>query len=108
MSNENVNTSISEKIYAFLLLAVPLVLILLISRYNFLFFHSLAEIFSIVIAGNIFIIAWNSRRYFNEGYLLLVGSGFIFIGIIDMLTCCHTGAWVCFRETMPTLRHSSG
>ncbi len=33
----------------------------LTSLYNYLLFHSLAEIFSIVIAFSIFILAWNCR-----------------------------------------------
>ncbi|MBW2324262.1 MAG: hypothetical protein JRF41_12240 [Deltaproteobacteria bacterium] len=34
-----------------------------VSRANYLLFHSLAEIFSIVIAFSIFIIIWNARRF---------------------------------------------
>ena len=42
--------------------AVMLVFLYIISRHNYLLFHSLAEAFSIVIAFCIFILAWNSRR----------------------------------------------
>ncbi len=45
---------------AFILLV--LVVLFFTSRYNYLLFHSLAEIFSILIAFGIFVIAWNCRR----------------------------------------------
>jgi hypothetical protein len=32
------------------------------SRDNFLLFHSLAELFSIVVGTGIFLLAWNSRN----------------------------------------------
>ena len=43
----------------------------LTSRYSYLFFHSLAEIFSIVIACGIFMVAWNSRRFIDNTDLQL-------------------------------------
>jgi PAS domain S-box-containing protein len=55
------------------------------SRYNYLLFHSLAELFSIVIAGGIFMTAWNARRYLTNGYLLFIGIAYLFIGGLDLL-----------------------
>ena len=43
------------------------------SRINYLLFHSLAEIFSIVVACSLFMIAWNSRQYIKNPYLLFIG-----------------------------------
>ena len=62
----------------------------LTSLHNYLLFHSLAEIFSIVIACGIFIVAWNSRRFIDNNYLLFLGIAYLFIGGIDML---HTLAY---------------
>jgi hypothetical protein len=45
-----------------LFLIILLVVLYFSSRYNYLLFHSLAEIFSILIAFGIFVIAWNCRR----------------------------------------------
>jgi len=45
----------------------------LTSLYSYLLFHSLAEIFSIVIACGIFMIVWNSRRFLDNNYLLFIG-----------------------------------
>jgi PAS domain S-box-containing protein len=60
------------------------------SRYNFLLFHSLAEIFSIVIAYGIFMVAWNSRRHIENQYLLFIGIAYLFIGTLDLV---HTFAY---------------
>jgi hypothetical protein len=60
------------------------------SIYNYLLFHSLAEIFSIVIACGIFITAWNSRRFLNNDYLLFIGISYLFIASLDLI---HTFAY---------------
>jgi PAS domain S-box-containing protein len=60
------------------------------SLYSYLLFHSLAEIFSIVIATGVFAIAWNSRRFLENNYLLFVGIAYLFVGLIDLL---HTQAY---------------
>src|SRR4030042_2289566 len=57
----------------------------LTSLYNYLLFHSLAEIFSVVIACGIFIIAWNSRRFLDNHYLLFIGIAYLFIGSVDLV-----------------------
>ncbi len=38
----------------------------LTSLYNYLLFHSLVEMFGIVIACGIFMVAWNSRRFLDN------------------------------------------
>lgn len=57
----------------------------LTSLYSYLLFHSLAEIFSIIIAFSIFVIAWNSRRFIESGYLFLIAVSFLFVGVIDLV-----------------------
>ena len=59
--------------------------LLLIERRNYLLFHSLAESFSIVIAGGIFMVAWNTRRFHTNGYLLFIGMAYLFVGLVDLL-----------------------
>ncbi|MGZ3525193.1 MAG: MASE3 domain-containing protein, partial [Thermodesulfobacteriota bacterium] len=55
------------------------------SLYNYLLFHNLAEIFSIVIAFGIFAIAWNSRLFLDNNYLLFIGIAYLFVGGLDLL-----------------------
>ena len=52
---------------------------------NYLLFHSLAEIFSIVVAFTIFVIAWNSKKYIRNPYLLFIGIAYLFIAFLDLL-----------------------
>ncbi len=60
------------------------------SQHSFLLFHSLAELFSIVVAFGIFALAWNSRRYIDNDYLIVIGIAYLFVGIIDLV---HTLAY---------------
>ncbi len=62
----------------------------LASLYNYLLFHSIGEIFSIVVAFSIFIIAWNSRRFLENSYFIFIGIAFLFIGAVDF---AHTLAY---------------
>lgn len=64
--------------------------LLLASRINFLLFHTLAEIFSVLVSGGIFVIAWNARRFPTSPYLLVIGIAHLCVGGIDLL---HTLAY---------------
>ena len=55
------------------------------SLYNYLLFHSIAEVFSVVIAGAIFVIAWNTRQFLANNYLLFLGIAYLFVGGLDLL-----------------------
>jgi signal transduction histidine kinase len=85
-------SAVSTKYLIFFILRAALVFsaLIVISRFNYLLFHSLAELFSVVVAFSIYILAWNSRRYMNNGYFLLLGVAFLFIGLLDVL---HTLAY---------------
>ena len=67
----------------------------LTSLYSYLLFHSLAEVFSIVVACGIFLVAWNSRRFLENNYLLFAGIAFLFVAGIDFLhTLSYAGMGV--------------
>jgi signal transduction histidine kinase len=61
-----------------------------LSQENYLLFHGIAEGFSIVIAFAIFAVAWNSRRFMDNNYLLFIGIAYLFVGGLDFL---HTLAY---------------
>jgi len=52
---------------------------------NYLLFHTLAEIFSIIVAGSFFMITWNSKDYIKNPYLLFIGIAYLFIAFLDLL-----------------------
>ena len=57
----------------------------LTTKVNYLLFHALAEVFSIVVAFSVFVITWNSRKYFRNNALLIIGTAYLFIGFIDLM-----------------------
>jgi hypothetical protein len=67
------------------LLVVALIALQYTTRISYLLFHSLAEIFSIVIAFSLFLIVWNSREIIRNQYLLFIGIAYLFIGFLDLL-----------------------
>ncbi len=61
-----------------------------LSRFNYLLFHGIAELFSVVIACTIFIFFWNTREYHDTDMLALLGIPYLFVSLIDMF---HTLAY---------------
>jgi PAS domain S-box-containing protein len=87
MKNESV---IPSKYLIALAWALALFGLYLTSLHSYLLFHSLAEIFSIVVACAIFMVAWNSRQFLDNNYLLFIGIAYLFVGGFDLL---HTLAY---------------
>ncbi|MFW9937693.1 MAG: MASE3 domain-containing protein, partial [Candidatus Thorarchaeota archaeon] len=71
-------------------LGLGLFLVYIARIYSFLLFHTIAELMSIIIMGGIFIVGWNSRKYMNSSFFLVIGISFLYIAIIDLL---HTLAY---------------
>ncbi|GEM_PF-4766320 len=65
--------------------AVILSAIYFISLKNYLLFHILAELFSIIIAYTLFTIAWNSRKITTNNFLLIIGISSLFAASIDFV-----------------------
>jgi len=70
-----------------------------VSLFSYALFHSMAEIFSVVVAYGIFMVTWNARRIIDNNYLLFLGIAYLFIGTIDLV---HTLA----HPSMDVIRHS--
>ena len=71
----------SAAIFSALLLAGLYV----VSYYNYLLFHSLAETFSIVIGFALFVVAWNTRRVLDNRYFLFLGIGYLYVAFLDLI-----------------------
>jgi signal transduction histidine kinase len=61
-----------------------------LSRTSYLAMHTLVEMFSVVVACSIFMIAWNTRRFITNGFFLFLGISLLFVGILDLV---HTLAY---------------
>jgi hypothetical protein len=100
MQNSSIRT---KNILAVLLGILLLAGLYLTSLYNYLLFHSLVELFTIVVAAGIFMIAWNARAYLNNNYLLFLGSAAEFIAFLDVFhTLAYQGMGVLTDHTANT------
>jgi signal transduction histidine kinase len=73
--------------------------------YNYLIFHSFAEIFSVVIMGGIFIIGWNTREYSDSSFFLIIGISSAYIGFFDLIhTLAYKGMnlFIGYDSNLPT------
>ena len=60
------------------------------SLYSYLLFHSLVELCRVVVLFGIFVLAWNSRRWSTNNFVLVAGVAFVFVGFLELL---HTLAY---------------
>jgi len=75
----------SSRLFYRSIIVFTLVGLYLTIHVNYLLFHSIAEMVSIVVAAAVFIVTWSSIRYIQNPYLITVGISYLFIGIIDLL-----------------------
>lgn len=90
-----------------ILLTIPLTIILYqLSLMDYLLFHSLIEIFTIVIGWTIFIIMWNTRKHTQPPpFLMFFGISIAYISFIDLLhTLAYsgTGIFPAYTANLPT------
>jgi signal transduction histidine kinase/DNA-binding response OmpR family regulator len=52
--------------------------------YSYLLFHTLAEIFSIIVACMVFAVFWNARRFLDNACYLFIGIAYLFVAAIDL------------------------
>lgn len=86
-------------------IATLLVGLYLLSRSNYLLFHALVELFAVAIAGGTFMVAWNSRRFLENGFFVVVGCaslGVAFIGVIHTLAYKNMGVFPAADANLPT------
>ena len=90
MINTAEYTNNHNKIIYSLFIITMVIGLYLTTLVNYLLFHSIVELFSIIVAFSVFTITWNSVRYINSPYLLIVGISYLFVGVLDLL---HTLAY---------------
>ena len=56
-----------------------------ISLYNYVLFHSLIEVFTVVVVASIFVLIWNARYFLDDHYFLFLAIASLFIGVIDLI-----------------------
>jgi len=76
-----------------------------LSRFNYLLFHSIIELSSIIIGVSIFIIVVNTLYLTRDGFLLFLGSAFLVSSLLDILhTLAYKGmnVFTGFDSNLPT------
>lgn len=59
--------------------------LIILSAINFLSFHTIAELFSIIVAVAMFFIAWNTFAFSRDHFLMFLASGYFWIAAIDLV-----------------------
>ncbi|MBY8990762.1 MAG: PAS domain S-box protein [Candidatus Lokiarchaeota archaeon] len=106
MLNENNQTTsrkVNPEYFEILVFSVALLFTIISRIYSYLLFHSIAEVFSIVIAGGVFFVGWNSRRYMENSFFLVLGVSSLFIGIIDLIHTLSYSGMAIFTGFSPNL-----
>jgi diguanylate cyclase (GGDEF)-like protein/PAS domain S-box-containing protein len=80
---KNINDNIINR--SNLIFAVMIIILISLSFNYFLFFHSLVELFSVITAGIIFVIAFYSHSKIKNHFLIILGIAYGFIGGFDLL-----------------------
>ena len=77
----------------------------LVSLNNYLLFHGLAEMFSIIVACGIFMIGGNARPFLESSYFPSLGIAYLFVGGIDfihVLAYSGMGVFPAYGTNLPT------
>lgn len=65
----------------------PIFLVLCLSvirwQYGVLLFHTIAELFSVIVGVLMLVIAWNTRRFTHNDFLVYLGIGYFWIALLD-------------------------
>lgn len=71
-------------VFSLLFILVFCILLYLLSQIHYLLFHTAVELFSIIIAGGLVMISWNSRKYTEGIFLQAIGIAYFFIAALDL------------------------
>lgn len=88
------NQQIVSQANKVILILVAAIGLYLVSLANYLLFHSLAELFSVMIGTTTFVITWNAREYTKDqfDFLAFISVAYLFVALLDVLhTLSYTG-----------------
>jgi signal transduction histidine kinase len=77
--------SLGKKLILLPVAALLCTILYLTSLYSYVLFHSVVEIFSIVIACGVFMLSWNARVRNGGDPLTFLGIAYLFVAFIDLL-----------------------
>jgi signal transduction histidine kinase len=101
----NKNSNVLRNIGIFIIIPLFILGLYYSTFYDYLFFHTFVEFFSVLIGFGVFVIAWNSRHVSEDDFLLYIGLSFLFVSTIDILhTVSYKGMNILigFDSNLPT------
>ncbi|WP_328757784.1 MASE3 domain-containing protein [Geomonas diazotrophica] len=78
------------RLLSFVLFALAILILYACSRYSYLLFHTMVEIFSVLVTLGVFLLAWNARKFLDNHYFLFLAMSFAVAGVLELL---HTFAY---------------
>ncbi len=66
------------------------VLFYMLSRVNYLLYHTLVELAGVVVSFTIFVVGWNTRKYTRNNMFIILACGYLVVGMLDLI---HTLAF---------------
>lgn len=71
--------------YAWIIPIGLAVFLTIISQFNYLLFHTLAELFAIIVAVMMCVVAWQMYPFTRNNYLMYLGAGYFWVGMMDLV-----------------------
>ncbi|UUX91524.1 MASE3 domain-containing protein [Methanoplanus endosymbiosus] len=87
-SDDHEMSSISSRFIVLMIILAAL----LSSLYSYVLFHTMIELFTVVITGLIFVIVWNLKDRIDNNFLVIIGVACFYMGTFDFLhTISYSG-----------------
>ena len=90
MDEREDRNSVSDYRLTFIVGVASFFCLIVARAYSYILFHSLAEIFSIIVACTVFVVFWNARQFLDNACYLFIGIAYLFVAFIDLI---HTLAY---------------
>lgn len=74
-----------ERVCVLLVLFASLLGLWWTSHHNYLLFHSLVEMYNVVVLWGVFFVTWSARRLLRSNCLLMLGVSSLFVGFLYLL-----------------------
>jgi diguanylate cyclase (GGDEF)-like protein/PAS domain S-box-containing protein len=87
-NHPNIVTSFSRPfsdVRAWLVPVVISLFLIFVSTKNFLLFHTLVELFAIVVAIILSVVAWHTYSFSKNHFLMFLGTGYFWVAILDLM-----------------------
>ena len=79
----NIRPIITGLYYRIPVVVIGIIILYILSIYNYYVLHGAIGIISVVLASSVFIVGWNTRNFVENNFVVFLGLSFLFIGVLD-------------------------